>query len=97
MSDEAEGQPTTWTVSPSPTTEGVVHVHIGNGVTIILPALEAHKLGMALQVACGIDGTDAILDALMDLEGVARDGGCYDSIADELTAVTNVVMGRSDG
>jgi hypothetical protein len=32
----------------------VIHLHIGN-VMVILPALEAHKLGSALHAASGLD------------------------------------------
>jgi hypothetical protein len=44
----------------------VVHLHVGNA-TVMLPALEAHKLGSALHAASGIDthaGDEAELDRL---------------------------------
>lgn len=44
-----------WHVSSHPVEDGrVVHLDVG-GFRLILPALEAHKLGTALRIASGID------------------------------------------
>lgn len=49
----AEGDPWSVTFRPMEDTR-VVRLHAGN-FTIVLPALEAHKLGSALHAASGID------------------------------------------
>lgn len=53
--------PEPWRVSFSP--GGDVHLHVGTTaagtVTVILPALEAHKLGSALHAASGLDQVES--------------------------------------
>jgi hypothetical protein len=45
----------TWHVNFSPVDDDrIVHLCVG-GTTIVLPALEAHKLGSALRAASGLD------------------------------------------
>ena len=59
MSDISFSTGEPWRVTISRVGDGyVIHLHIGN-VKVILPALEAHKLGSALQAASGIDAGDA--------------------------------------
>jgi hypothetical protein len=46
-----------WSVTISRVSDGrVIHLRIGN-VKVILPVLEAHKLGSALHAASGLDET----------------------------------------
>jgi hypothetical protein len=49
----AEGDPWSVTFRPMEDTR-VVRLHVGD-FTIVLPALEAHKLGSALHAASGLD------------------------------------------
>lgn len=47
-----------WRVTMTRVGDGyVVRLHVG-GTTVILPSLEAHKLGSALHAASGIDTDD---------------------------------------
>lgn len=52
----AEGDPWSVTFRPIEDTR-VVRLHVGN-FTVVLPALEAHKLGSALHAASGLDTGD---------------------------------------
>lgn len=64
MADDFNATPDAWRVSFSRDEFGrVVRLHVG-GTTIILPALDAHKLGSALQAASGLNQEPADLDAL---------------------------------
>jgi hypothetical protein len=54
-----------WHVNFSPVEDDrIVHLCVG-GTTIVLPALEAHKLGSALRAASGLDGESGFVESIL--------------------------------
>lgn len=81
-----EGDPWSVTFRPMEDTR-VVRLHVGN-FTIVLPALEAHKLGSALHAASGLETTE--LDSFIAEQGPAFAADVAQRVADASCCGTDI-------
>lgn len=84
--DVAEGDP--WSVSCGPNEfTRVVRLRVGD-FTVVLPALEAHKLGSALHAASGLEATE--LDSFIAEQGPAFAADVAQRVADASCCGTDI-------